>query len=567
MTKKIFYAIFSVCSIVFLLSGVLTFTALYNYFSGIEESRLEDNLKLVEQGMEDQGQEYLEGTRDSEFRLTLIEPDGTVIFDSQADPADLSSHADREEIREALSDGVGRSSRYSDTLTERAFYYARKQPDGNVLRISASSYSVLALFMGIFPALILIFLGALALSLLLATQLSKKIVAPLNELDLDHPSREHVYEELDPLMLRLSLQQKQIREQKEELADRAREFRVISNAVSEGLVLLSSELRILSINPAARTILQITEEDQDELFTSLCPSEKISEMVKKSVSGKRQSSIVDWNSESWMVEISPVMHDEHFQGCVLLIMNFTDQKKAEQMRREFTGNVSHELKSPLQTISGYSELMSSGMVSERDIPEFSARILSESRRMTSLINEILTLSYLDEAVSNELEEIDLKTFGQSIMNELSYPARKEGIHLHFESAPLKIMANPAMIRSILYNLTDNAIKYNREDGDVWVKIEKKNHVFDDSEQPAAKITIRDNGLGICPEDQERIFERFYRVDKSRSRQKGGTGLGLSIVKHALRLHNGQIALDSIPEQGTVFTVWLPLEQPQASEGK
>lgn len=556
MTRKIFYSIFSVCVAVFLLSLVLTFTALYTYFSGIEESRLEDNYRLVEQGIEAQGEDYLKQARGSEFRLTLIEPDGTVVFDSQADPSLMENHAGREEVRLALENGAGKSSRYSDTLTERAFYYAGRLADGNILRISASSYSVLALFMGIFPPLILIFLGALVLSMFLATRLSKKIVAPLNELDLDHPEQSRVYDELDPLMLRLSLQQKQIRDQKHELADRAREFTVISEAISEGLVLIGPKLNIITMNPAAKHIFHIEHWPENERFVDLCPCVEIRDMVEKSIDGKRISRVVDWENEAWMTEVSPVMHHEKFQGCVLLIMNVTDQQKAEEMRREFTGNVSHELKTPLQTISGYSELMSSGMVDEKDVPAFSGKILQESKRMTALINEILTLSYLDETTSQDMEQIDLYDLASGILAETAYQANREGITASLHGDHVRVEGNRAMIRSILFNLIDNASKYNRPHGSVDVVIGEQ----EIAGEKQAVIRVEDTGLGIPAADQERIFERFYRVDKSRSRAKGGTGLGLSIVKHALRLHNGQIELSSTPDQGSVFTVILPVHQ-------
>ncbi|MEY8380827.1 ATP-binding protein [Ileibacterium valens] len=554
MTKKIFYSIFSVSTLVFLLSMLLTFNALYSYYSRVEEQRLEDNFNLVEQGIKEHGEEYLENMKESDLRLTLISPDGKVLYDTKADVSNVENHEAREEVKEAIETGTGKSSRFSNTLTHMAYYYAKVLGDGNVLRLSVSTYSAIALFMAILPPLILIFLATLAVSMFLAIRLSRRIVAPLNELDLDHPEATHSYEELEPLMLRLCLQQKQIKSQKEEIEDRAKEFHVISNAVSEGLILLGPDLNVISINPVARAILNWSEETKHQPFLDFCPCKPISQLVLKAKEGSKQSEIIEWQDESWLTEVAPVLHAQEFQGCVLLMINVTSQQQAEKMRREFTGNVSHELKTPLQIISGYSELLCSGLTSMEDVPKFSEQILRESRRMTALINEILTLSYLDEAVNEESEPIDLYALSQNIIDELAMQAKKEKIHMKLDGSPAWIQGNPAMVRSILFNLIDNAIKYNRPEGSIRVQVSNSQS----EEKREAIVRIEDTGLGILPSEQERIFERFYRVDKSRSRQKGGTGLGLSIVKHALRIHNGRIELSSVPDEGSVFTVSFPM---------
>lgn len=552
MTKKIFYAVFTVCSTIFLASLLLTFTALYNYFSNLEQERLRSSLMLVEQGLETGKDSFLEQIQDFDYRLTIIETDGTVIYDNQADAATMPNHLGREEVDEALETGSGQSLRYSDTLTEKSMYEAIRLDDGRVLRISAAGYSVFALFMGIFPPLLLIFLAGMIISLVLAAWISKKIVSPLNSLDLDHPARNHTYEELDPLMLKLALSQSKIKSQKEELEMRKREFQTVTRSISEGLILLGSKGQILSINPAAQNILHPDEPVVGLIFADICPCRPIAEMALQSLDGKSLSQVVDWENESYLVEVQPVIQDKKYEGCSIVLMNVTSRQKIDRLRHEFTGNVSHELKTPLQTISGYSELLAEGMVSQDDVPDFAARIHKESGRMQTLINEIMTLSMLDESGEQTEEITDLKTAAESAVEELRPIAAKDGIEITLEAENALVRGNPAMLYSIVRNLTDNAVKYNVQNGKVDVR------VFTEPKSGMAVVSVKDTGCGISRTDQERIFERFYRVDKSRSRQRGGTGLGLSIVRNAVRLHQGTVEVISQPGQGSEFKVRIPL---------
>lgn len=552
MTKKIFYSIFAACSAVFAASLLLTFFALYNYFTRVEEDRLAADTVMVEQVLEHStgDPDWITNLDPDGFRVTLISPDGTVISDSVADPATMGNHADREEVREALETGKGESIRTSDTLTERFLYSARRLPNGDVLRVSVSNYSVFALLMGIMPPLLLIFLAAMILSLVLAVWISKRIVSPLNNLDLDHPNTEPVYEELQPLMLRLAQQKRQIRHQRQELEMRKEEFDVVTDGITEGLVLLSAKNEILSMNRAARSILKVRGSATGRPFDQVCKNPEITRLIEESQETNGMlSAVFNQDYESYMAEVSPVIQDKQREGAVLLIMNVTRQQNAEQMRREFTGNVSHELKTPLQTISGYSELLSEGFVDPENVPAFSKKILSESKRMISLIDDIIHLSYLDESDTTAMEPIDLYQSAKSVMNELSYQAQQEGVSLKLTGGTAFIKGNKQMVHSVVFNLIDNAIKYNRKDGSVTIDVKEENgNVI---------LSVTDTGVGI-PEDQlDRIFERFYRVDKSHSREIGGTGLGLSIVKHAIRIHKATIQVESEQGVGSKFTVTFP----------
>lgn len=552
MTKKIFLSIFSICGLVFLASMLLTFFTIYSYFTSVEENQLHSGLELVAQGYEDEGLKYLKQIEDAGYRISLIEPDGDVVYDSQEGSKNLGNHGDREEVKEALETGFGESSRYSETLTERALYAAVRVSSGEILRISVSHYSVIALMMGVATPLIQIFCGAIIAALILAIWISRKIVQPLESMDLDHPEQTEVYEELKPIVNRLRLYKKDIQRQKRKLAMATAEFRTVADAIEEGMILLDRDLNVLNVNPAAARILGIQGDLEGKAFSQICQIPEVLDMVRQTETGQAGSRVVTQEDRAYLFQVKPVHADGKIRGCSVLMLDVTERQQVEQMRKEFTGNVSHELKTPLQTISGYSELMEQGLARQEDIPVLSGKILGESRRMTALVEEILTLSKMDEEQPVKKVETDLAEIAGSVARELEYTARKEQVDLVTEipEAPLELVGDPAMLRSILFNLLDNAVKYNQAGGQATLTLRQ--------EPEQAVIEVTDNGCGIPVGEQERIFERFYRVDKSRSRARGGTGLGLAIVKNAVRLHDGTVNVFSRPGEGSRFIVKLPL---------
>lgn len=550
MTKRIFRTIFVVAVSIFLASALLFMTVLYDYFSGIQQSQLRMQIDLASQGVEDEGLDYLQNLTIKDYRVTWIGTDGKVLYDSVSDIDEMENHFEREEVKEALSEGYGASSRYSSTLTQRYLYGAKRLPDGTVIRLSVTQNSLLILTLGMLQPIMVIFVIAIILSAFLASRLSRKIVKPLNEIDLDKPLDNDGYDELSPLLRRIDVQQKEIGRQSEELKQKQKELEVMTSAMSEGIILLNSRGTILSINKAAAKLFGTDYFCIGEDIVSINRSLELAQLLNKAKAGKHSERITEFGSGQYQMMASPVISDDIVSGIVLLILDVTEKEKAEQLRREFTANVSHELKTPLHTISGSAELLANGMVKAEDISDFSSRIYSEAQRMIQLVEDIIRLSHLDEGAEGmKWDKVNLYEIAEETVNSLSDEAANAEIKLKLCGEAVSINGIKQLLQEIIYNLCDNAIKYNRRDGLVSVEVKDMGDF--------AIVSVSDTGIGIPTEHQERIFERFYRVDKSHSKEIGGTGLGLSIVKHAAKLHNAEIELQSVVGSGTTITVKFP----------
>ena len=550
MTKRIFRTVFVVAISIFIASAVLFMTVLYDYFSGIQQNQLRMQIDLASQGVEDEGLDYLKNLNIKDYRVTWIGTDGKVLYDSISEADEMENHFEREEVKEALSEGYGASSRYSSTLTQRYLYGAKRLPDGTVIRLSVTQNSLLILTLGMLQPIMIIFVIAIILSAFLASRLSKKIVKPLNELNLDKPLDNNGYDELSPLLRRIDTQQKEISRQSEELKQRQNELEVMTSAMSEGIILLNNRGTVLSINKAAAKLFGTDCFCIGEDIVSINRSLELAQLLNRAKNGEHSERVVELGCGQYQMMASPVISNNIVSGIVLLILDVTEKEKAEQLRREFTANVSHELKTPLHTISGSAELLVNGMVKSEDIPIFLKRIYSEAQRMIQLVEDIIRLSHLDEGAEDmKWDMVDLYAVAEETINSLADEAESNGIKFELYGATFLINGIRQLLQEITYNLCDNAIKYNRKGGLVSVEIKNENEF--------AILTITDTGIGIPAEHQERIFERFYRVDKSHSKEIGGTGLGLSIVKHAAKLHNAEIELHSIVNKGTEITIKFP----------
>ena len=547
MTKRIFRSIFTVAAIVLLAAFVLITGVLYEYFSNKQMDQLNMQTHLAAQGVETSGEGYFDGMDIDGCRITWIAADGTVLYDSQAEQSGMENHAGREEVSEALRTGHGESMRYSTTLMERQLYSADRLSDGTVVRISDMQYTPLTLILGMIQPVIIIALAALLLSLFLASRMSKRIVRPLNEMRLDDADRIDTYPELAPLTDKLRSQQRQLREQEAELRRSRDEFEAATGNMTEGLVLLNEQGSVLSINRSATQILSISRYCIGRDIRELSAAPQLREIVEKAFSGEHCEAHITLGGVSYRFYASPVTSGDRVTGVVLLMLDTTEKEKAEQLRREFSANVSHELKTPLHTISGCAELLANGIVKPGDVPHFLGQIQSESKRMIALIEDIIKLSHLDEGADDmQREDVDLLAVARREADNLHQAAEDADVALTVSGESAVINGIPQLLDAIVHNLCENAIKYNRPGGFVHVNVRR--------EGANALLTVEDSGIGIPPEQQERIFERFYRVDKSHSREVGGTGLGLSIVKHAAALHNAKISVTSVPGEGTTISV-------------
>lgn len=553
MTKRIFRSVCIVAVVVLFASLALVMGVLYDYFSGSQEDQLKTQTDLAAQGIEHEGSSYFDGLDSEELRITWIDKNGKVLFDNKTDASSMENHLEREEVRQAVENGYGKSARYSETLTEKSLYSAKKLSDGSIVRLSVSQYSVLTLFLGMLRPVLIIALLAVVLALLLAYRLSKKIVTPLNRLNLDAPLSNEVYEELSPLLKRMDAQQKQLKHQSEELKRKREEFETATENMSEGLIILNEKGVILSLNRAATKMLGLSEDSVGKDIFSEKTSVNLKEPTQKALSGQNTEEVFALNDGNCQLIANPVSTDGKVTGAALLVLDVTEKERAEQMRREFTANVSHELKTPLQTISGYAELLANGMVADKDKSAFSEKIYAEAQRMIRLIEDIIKLSNLDEgAVELTRETVDIYATAENTVKSLLPAAEKANVTLSLEGENAEIYGIHQLLTAVVYNLCDNAIKYNKDGGTVFVSV--KNNAEN------IVLSVRDTGIGIPKEQQERIFERFYRVDKSHSKEVGGTGLGLSIVKHAAKLHDAKITLESEVGKGTEITVIFPKKQ-------
>ena len=549
MTKKIFRSIVIVAAIVLLASLVIISSCFYEYFGRLQRQEMKDELYLAATAVEHGGDDYLKNISSGHFRLSLIAKDGSVLYDTAADAESLENHGDREEIKQALESGEGESIRYSSTLLQKTIYCAKCLDDGRVLRISVSRATVGAIAMGMLSPIIAVGVGALILSGVLASRLAKRIVEPLNKLDLEHPLDNDSYEELSPLLSRINKQRAQIAEQLAELRHRTDEFEQVTGNMKEGLVLIDTNENVLSINSAARNIFSAAEDCIGKSFLTVDRSRDLNAAIHSAFEHGHSEIHSDKNGRTYQFDISRIDSDGSAFGAVILLFDITDSESAEKLRREFTANVSHELKTPLQGIIGSAELIESGMVKTADMPRFVGHIREEAQRLVSLVNDIIRLSQLDEGDSLPTERVDLLAVAEEAAADLSETAKASNISLLAEGESVFVFGIKRLLYEVIYNLGENAVKYNVENGNVLISVAK--------EENSAVLTVKDSGIGIAPEHQSRIFERFYRVDKSHSKASGGTGLGLSIVKHAVQRHGGKIELESEPGKGTTIRVILP----------
>ena len=551
MTKRIFRSIGFVAIAVFLASLILIMGVLYDYFSGVQQRQLQMQLELAAQGVTNEETAYFDDLKVRDYRITWIAADGTVLYDSDALSSDMENHLERDEIKEALATGYGESRRYSATLMDRSLYAAQRLEDGTVLRLSIAQSSILTLVLGMAQPISIVIVLAVVLSVVLAIRLSKSIVKPLNEIDLDHPLSNEGYDELAPFLRRIDSQQKQLRRQKTRLEQKQAELDTIIGSMSEGMVLLNEHGKIVSINPAAMALLGVEKSPVGADMLTVSRNLSLNDILRQTLQGQSVVETVSLETGQYQISASPIMSEGKVAGAALCFFDVTEKEKAEQMRREFTSNVSHELKTPLHSISGYAELLQNNMVKQGDIVPFAGKIYREAQRMTSLVEDILSLSHLDEGAEDmEWIEVDLYELAAKAIAGLEAEAKAAEVKMSLHGEYCSLHGVPQLLHSILYNLCDNAIKYNKNGGEVTVSVERQD--------ADAVLTVSDTGIGIPAQEQARIFERFYRVDKSRSKEVGGTGLGLSIVKHAVLIHHGTIEVDSAVDEGTTITVRLPI---------
>ena len=549
MTKKIFQSILLVAGCVLLASLLIIMGFLYDYFGGVEENQLRDELSLAAAAVEDGGTDYLSQLTADRCRLTWIAADGSVLYDTKTNAESLENHASRAEVSQALATGTGESTRYSSTLMEKTMYYAQRLDDGTVLRISISRATVGMIAVGMIQPLLIVLIVALILSGLLARRLSQRIVDPLNSLDLEHPLDNDAYEELSPLLKRIHHQHVEIQTQLRELREKTDEFTQITGSMREGLVLLDEHGSILSINAAAQALFGADAQCVGRDFLTIERSHEISAAIQAAAADGHSEVRAERAGRVYQFDISRITSDGKFLGTVILAFDITEQEFAERNRREFTANVSHELKTPLQGIIGSAELIENGMVKPEDLPRFVGHIHAEAARLVTLIDDIIRLSQLDEGDAMPTEPVDLLAVSQEAAENLHDVAAARDVMVSVTGQPAVLPGVRRLIYEIVYNLCDNAIKYNRDGGRVDVTVA--------ADAGGSSITVADTGIGIAPEHQARVFERFYRVDKSHSKASGGTGLGLSIVKHAVQYHRGRIELESTPGTGTTIRVVFP----------
>ena len=550
MTSRIFKSIF-LSTISVLIASILLFTfALNNYFATLSMKELANEAELVSQGMTLDADNYLNHLDlNEDYRITWISDDGTVLFDSKVDASKLENHLERDEIKEAYLYGKGESVRTSTTIGKTTLNYAIKLNDGSFIRISNDRETIWLTLLRLITPLLWILIVATLVSYIISKRVSKRIVEPMNHLDLDNPLNNQGYDEIAPLLVRIDHQNKQIKSQMEELTQKKKEFDDITSDMKEGLILIDENGNILSMNHSAKTLLNANDNVLGQHFLSISRNENFAELIKTAEETGNVEKEIELNSKYLHISVS-LVETNHSRGYSILIYDVTSEHETEIMRREFTANVSHELKTPLQSIMGSSELLLNNMVKDKDIRSFNERIYKESKRLLSLIDDIIRLSELDEdtTISNSTP-INLKEIAEEVKETLTDSAEKHHVTVAYDLQDAPINGNVRLVYEIMYNLVDNAIRYNKENGTVTVKT---NTLGNNS-----ILSVSDTGIGIPQEAQNRIYERFYRVDKSHSRSTGGTGLGLSIVKHAVKRCNSEITLTSTLNEGSKFTVTFP----------
>ena len=554
MTKKILAGVIGVSLVIMLVCVGLVMGIMYDYMGEKIDEQMASEAILAEEAWLTGGEAFLdrmEDRPDIKSRITLIDSQGKVLYDSVADQSSMENHMEREEVKEALTEGIGKASRTSYTLAEDTRYYAKKTADGNIVRISTSHYSQLGLLLDTFGMIIITVAVLIMLSVFISYRVARAIIKPINDIDLDNPDINENYEELGPLLHRIHQQNNRIKRQMEKLRKSREEFNIITKNMSEGLIIIDKDTEILTYNRSATEMLGGGDGRQIEgSVLKLNRSEPFRKAVSEALEGNNSQVYLTEGDATYEIISNPVREEEEVTGAILIVMDVTEREKGEKLRREFTSNVSHELKTPLTSIYGVSDMLASGMVKDEDVAGFAGTIKEESARLISLIDDIIKLSRLDEStVPQETEIIDVFGSARDVVSRLSGKASENDIELSFSGEPSEIKGVQHILDEIVYNICENAIKYNRPGG--FVKVSVRN------EGSESLITVADNGIGIPKTDRERVFERFYRVDKSHSKQIGGTGLGLSIVKHGVIYLGGKINLESEEGVGTVITVGFP----------
>ncbi len=549
MKIRIFRYMFFSCALTALLVSILISYIMYHGYTqnmnlNVRQTAI-DYQKILD-ASEDDNTVSLQNAPSATFRITLISAEGEILFDNRSETTE--NHSDRPEVIQALSTGVGSATRYSDTIQQQTYYYALEIDSGNVLRVSLTSDTVFRMFLNSIPYVLICFIVVLFASFLLAKRITGRFVKPINSINIESPTENNTYIELSPLLLRIEKQNNQLKSQTKDMQNMRDELSGIMAHMEEGLIVLNKQGVIISINRAALALLGRDAEDcigkiilevhRGEYF------EKINELVEKAVNGNIE---IEENNKIYHVSISTIESG----GSIIMFVDSTQQHYAERMRREFSANVSHELKTPLQTISGYAELLKNNMVQEEDKSRFIEKIYDESIRMGFLIQDIIKLSQLDEdAKGMSKEDVDLTELSKTVIEQLTQKAEKKQVEIQLEAQKtISVKAISTVIKECIFNILDNAIEYNKENGSVTIILEETDGVI--------SIKVTDTGIGIPLDEQSRVFERFYRVEKSRCRSNGGTGLGLSIVKHAVAVHSGEIELTSSEGKGTTVIIKIP----------
>ena len=539
-----------VCALVLAVGLAAVMGILYSNFDGQMRKELSKEAAYLAYGVEQQGLDYLKNIKDKSARITYIDQDGTVLFDNKADVSEMKNHSDRTEFQKAEKYGAGESSRYSDTLSEKTIYYALRLKDSTVLRVSSTQDSVLALVENlIFPLCGLLCL-MLILSGIMASAISKRIVKPINELDLEHPEENQIYEELSPLLSKIHRQNREIQNQLELAKQQQQEFSLITENMQEGLIVIDKYTMILSANSSAWNLFRMDKVRQGESVYCLDRAEDFRHAIEHVLEGEHEELVLKLNGSDIQLIANPVVRGQKTEGAVILLVDVTEKLERENLRREFSANVSHELKTPLTSISGFAEIIQGGFVKDEDIPKFAGRIYKESQRLLQLVEDVIQISQLDEEKTPYIwEPVDVYQVCKNAFDSLKEKAYKMNVHLYICGESMKMEAIRTLLEEAVYNVCDNAIKYNRNDGSVSIFLEQT--------AQEVQIVVKDTGIGIPREDQDRVFERFYRVDKSHSKEIGGTGLGLSIVKHAVSTLNGSVGLRSEVGSGTEICMKFP----------
>lgn len=552
MNKKIFRSSLLTVCLVLAATIALIMGLLFHFFEKQIQKELANEAGFLAHALENEGAGYFDSFDNKNNRLagnnriTWIDENGTVLFDSRADVSELDNHADRDEIKTAMKEGKGMSTRYSKTLTEKTVNYAIRLSDGSILRVSTEQYTVVTILMGMLQPILFIMFVALILTLVLSARVSKAIIEPINKLDLEIPENNDTYEELTPLLRKIADQKETIGEQLADARKKQKEFNLITENMSEGFLVIDADANLLTYNSAALNLLEITP-PADRSVLLFCRAREFRDVISDVLSGIKAENTMVREERSYSLIANPVYEKESVIGAVVVILDITEREKRDMLRREFTANVSHELKTPLTSISGFAELMKAGDVLENDVTDFSKSIYDEAQRLITLVNDIIKISELDgQSIPYEKETVDLYELSKEVIGRLEKEADKKNITFHLIGGRAEIIGVHKILEEMLYNLCDNAIKYNKENGTVDVLV---NQTGD-----GVNVIVRDTGIGIPISHQDRVFERFYRVDKSHSKKVGGTGLGLAIVKHGALYHHAKLSLESTVDVGTVVTI-------------